>query len=108
MAISSISPQTVEGIAKANELGDPDRWPVYKTTGLPAFRLPASFVRRQKDHPEWDLKRLNEYRVAFRTYTDADGKRQQRVVFLYRRQAKVLFVLYEDIPKKENDPNSPF
>ena len=106
LAISGISPQTVRDMAKANDLSDPDRWPVYNTTGHPDYRLPASFVRHAKDHPAWDLKRLGEYRIAFRHYSDGD--REQRVVFLYRRQANVLFVLYEDIPKKENDPNSPF
>ncbi len=108
MALSGISPQTVAAMAKANELGDVDKWPVYKTTGLPDFRLPASFIRRGKDHPEWDLKRLIEYRVAFRAYTDAVSKRKQRVVFLYRPEAHILFVLYVDSPKKSSDPNSPF
>jgi len=106
MAISGISPQTVKDMAKANDLSDPDRWPAYMATALPAIRLPASFTRHANDHPEWDLKRLVEYSVAFRQYTD--GERKQRIVFLYRRQANVLFVLYEDIPKKEKDPKSPF
>ena len=106
MAISGISPKSVKDMAKANGLSDPDRWPVYKTTAHPAYRLPASFIRREKDHPEWDLKRLIEYRIAFRTY--ADRKRDQRLVFLYRPEANVLFVLYKDMPKKEDDPNSPF
>jgi hypothetical protein len=106
MAISGISPKTVKDMARANDLGDPDRWPVYKTTGHPMYRLPAGFIRREKDHPEWDVKRLIEYRIAFRTYTD--GETKQRVVFLYRREVNVMFVLYIDMPQKESDPNSPF
>ena len=68
-------------------------------TGLPAFRLPASFVRLEKDHPAWDLKSLDEYRVLYRTFTDGD--REQRVYFLYRQQANILFVLYRDIPARK-------
>jgi hypothetical protein len=106
MAISGISPQTVRNMAKVNDLGDPDQWPVYKTTGHPMYHLPASFFRHEIDHPEWDLKGLIEYRIAFRTYTK--DKHEQRVVFLYQRKAKILFVLYVDMPEKLDDPNSPF
>jgi hypothetical protein len=106
MGLSGVSPKNVKDMAKVNKLGDPDDWPVYKTTGHPDYRLPASFIRREKDHPEWDLKKLSEYRIAFRTF--ANGKREQRIIFLYRRQANVLFVLYKDMPPKAKDANSPF
>ena len=110
MAFSGISPAMVKQIAKDSKLDNPESWPVYSTTGHKVYDLPESFIRHGEKHPEWDVKRLLEYRIAFRQYRQGDRANDpaQRVVFLYQPKGKILFVLYDDIPKKENDPKSPF
>ncbi len=108
MVISDISPEDVAAMAKENDFGSPDRWPVYKTTGLPSFILPDKLKRRLSKHPEWCVAELGEYQATFRTHTNPVDNRRQRLVLLYRRESNVLIVLYIDIPKKESDPDSPF
>jgi hypothetical protein len=95
VAFSGIPEATVNAMAKDNGFGPPTSWPVLKTTGHPDYQLPEGLVRRAKDHPQWQIKRLYDYRVAFQTIDDKHGK--QRIVFLYRREANVLFILYIDV-----------
>jgi hypothetical protein len=106
MAFSEILDSTVNKMAEANGLRTPENWPILKTTGHPPYHLPEGLVRRAHDHPKWQVKRIAEYRVASRVVENHGQK--QRIVFLYHQQGSVLFVLFLDIPRKEDDPSSPF
>ena len=106
MAFSDITDLAVKKMAEANGLHAPDNWPLLKTTGHPVYQLPEGLIRLAHEHPKWQVKKITEYRVASRV-VESHGQKQ-RIVFLYCQQGSVLFVLYLDIPKKEDDPNSPF
>jgi hypothetical protein len=99
---SGISDAAAKAIAKSNGFGDPNKWPVARTTGHKAYGLPPSITRRAKDHPEWPLQ-LGEYRVGFDTLD------KERVLFFYNAKARVLIVVFDthSVPEDNGEP-SPF
>ena len=106
VAFINIPAATVRAIAKTNSLPDPDTWRKYGSTGLPPLRVPEGIVHRAEKHPEWNIKSLSSYAITVRDYSESGTR--QRVFFLYRSQANVLFLLYRERPEKSNNPNSPF
>jgi len=95
VVFSGISERAAKELAETNGFDDPLRWPVLGHTGHPFYTLPPDIHKREKTHPEWELKRLLEYRVAF------EDLRGERVVLLYRQEARVLILLYYKLPKME-------
>ena len=85
-----ISEKTVKELAKINGFGDPNNWPELRTTGHPTYydKLPSGIIKLSKAHPEWQLKRLGESRVAF------NDVGRERMVLLYRKKTSTLILLY--------------
>jgi hypothetical protein len=103
-AFINISDSLLLSIAEENKLGSAEKWPLYMDTQLPNYILPAKLAKMAKEHPSWGD--LNDYHVVFTTYKEGDHA--QRLLFFYRADVKVLFVLRENMEKKSDDPNSPF
>jgi len=95
VVFAGISEPVVKELAKANGFDSPSEWPVLKTTGHPDYTLPPGVAKRAKSHPEWQLNRLYDYRVAYRDW------QWHRVVLLYRREARILILLYYSRPKTD-------
>jgi hypothetical protein len=89
IVFANITETAAKELAKANGFDNPSTWPVLRTTGHPSYTLPRGITSRAKTHPEWQINRLDEARVAFKDF------RGQRVVLLYRQETSILIVLYE-------------
>ncbi len=94
VAFVKITDAVVGQIVKSNDLGEPSKWPILKTTGRQHYMLPEDLRRRAKRHPEWKMDRLDDYRVTDGVF---DGR---HVTFLYKQDVHVFIIFFEpDVPE---------
>jgi len=98
MLFTNISKEALNSLIKSNGLSNPNKWPILKTTSHPVYSLPEGIMRRAKQHPNWQLNALRNYRVS----TDVCDK--QHMTYLWNRDASVFIILFLVI-EDDNDDN---